>query len=559
MKIPLFFLSIRARLVLVSLLLLSIPLIGFRFIKDMEIYMREGQQQVLVGAAKLLSATLSDRPQLLMHNVNSELPNAATEAAQDVERQRILGVFANDAPETAASLGTAYLPSDDIERILNVVSKNTSRIWVVDTRAHVRGLAGSLVASNGNDKKLGFLQGIFKSIVRPLLQLFGKDNNVAMIEDASQTQRAVMSQVDRALNGEPTQLWRYLKDGRTVVLSAAQPVWVGDDIVGAVLIEETTRENQSVTATALESLLGMSFVVFAVGFIVLIAFAWRLTYRVQRLQTEASSAIDAQGRIKGVISGSQSRDELGALARTLEEVIQRLARYNGYLEQMASRLAHELRTPVAVVRSSLDNLRQADSPTQANTYIERADEGVKRLSLLIARMSEASQLEGMLHGSEKEIFDLVKVMSGCVEGYRLAYPANKFLFNATDPNISILGLPDTIAQLLDKLVQNAVDFSPQAMPITISVSRVSKFSELFGEISVVNSGPLIGLDILPNLFNSLVSSRSDTRDGNAHLGLGLYIVRLVAEFHGGDVEALNLTDGSGVRFSARIVADVLKS
>lgn len=556
MKVSLFLFSIRARLLLVSLLLLSIPLIGFRFIKGMESFLREGQQQVLVSAAKLLSATLSDRPYLLMRDRNA--PDVATEAKQDEERQRILGVFASDTPETAANLGAAYLPSEDIERILNVVSKNTSRIWVVDGRARVRGLAGSLAGSSRADKNTDFLQRIFKSVVRPLLRVFGKDSNAAMSEDTSQTQQAVMSQVDRALNGEPTQLWRYLKDGQTVVLSAAQPVWVGDDIVGAVVIEETTHENQSVTTAALESLLGMSFIVFAVGFIVLIAFAWRLAYRVQRLQIEASNAIDPQGRIKGMISGSQSRDELGALARTLEEVIKRLARYNGYLEQMASRLAHELRTPVAVVRSSLDNLRQADSPALANVYIERADEGVKRLALLIARMSEASQLEGMLNGSEKEKFDLVKVMAGCVEGYRLAYPANQFLFKHSDTNISVVGLPDAIAQLLDKLVQNAVDFSPQAMPITISTSRTLKASEIFAEISVVNNGALIGIDILPNLFNSMVSSRSKTRDGNAHLGLGLYVVRLIAEFHGGSVEALNLKDGSGVKFSARIIAEVLR-
>ena len=381
MGIPPFLLSIRARLLLVSLLLLLIPLIGFRFIKDMEIYLREGQQQVLVSAAKLLSAMLSDRPQLLTRGTNQDMPNAATEARQDVERQRILGVFASDTPETAASLGAAYLPSEDIERILNVVSKNASRIWVVDTGARVRGLAGSLTSMNVTDKKPDFFQRIFKSVVRPLLRLLGRDNLPTMIEDASQTQQAVMSQVDRALNGEPTQLWRYLKDGRTVVLSAAQPVYVGDDIVGAVVIEETTQSNQGIATAALESLLAMSFIVFVAGFMTLIVFAWRLAYRVQRLQAEASSAIDAQGRIKGMISGSKSRDEVGALARTLEEMIQRLTRYNAYLEQMASRLAHELRTPVTVVRSSLDNLRQANSLVAASVYIERADEGVKRLCL----------------------------------------------------------------------------------------------------------------------------------------------------------------------------------
>lgn len=542
MKPAKFFYSIRARLLLVSILLLLIPLLGFRFIKQMESYLREGQQQVLVSAARLLSATLSDRPQLLQRD-------APGESAEDAERRRLVGLFGSTTPETAANLGTAYLPSEDIERILNVVSKNASRIWVVDTHSRVRGLTGNLNTIDGSAKKIDFFQQVFQSIVRPLIHLLGADNAPVIDEDTAQTQQAVMAQVDRALSGEPTWLWRFLKDSRTVVLSAAQPIWLGDEIVGAVVVEETTRGNQALAAAALESLLAMSFIVFFAGFITLVLFAWRLAYRVQRLQSEAGLAIDSQGRITGAISGSQSRDEVGTLARTLEEVLQRLARYNSYLEKMAARLAHELRTPVAVVRSSLDNLRLARTPIDAAVYIERADDGVKRLSLLIARMSEASQLESMLHGSEKEGFDLVMVASGCVDGYRHAYPVNQFIFKTSEASILMLGLPDTIAQLLDKLVQNAVDFSPTKSAIVIATTRTTSTAC----IRVENTGPLLSPETLSTLFNSMVSARADGVNGGTHLGLGLYIVRLIAEFHGGTASAKNLPDQSGVRFEVQLL------
>lgn len=543
MKIASFLLSIRARLLLVSLLLLLIPIIGFRFVKNMEAYLREGQQQVLVSAARLLSATLSDRPQLLR--------DTSTENSEEQERRRVLALFGSAAPETAANLGKTYQPSEDIERILGVVAKNASRIWVVDTRSRVRGLSGNLNAQDTNPKTSDLLQKIYRSMIRPLIKLWGAESSTVIIEDDSQTAKAVMSQVNRALNGEPTWLWRYLKDGQTVVLSAAQPIWSGDEIVGAVVVEETTRGNQAITVAALESLLAMSFIVFFVGFLTLIVFAWRLAYRVRRLQSEADWAIDAQGRITGTISGSHSRDEVGALARTLEDVLKRLARYNAYLEQLAARLAHELRTPVAVVRSSLDNLRQADSLAGARVYIERADEGVKRLSLLIARMSEASQLESMLQDADKEPFDLVNVVSGCVDGYRLAYPDRIFILNAPSTAIMLVGLPDTIAQLLDKLVQNAIDFAAPNTPIVMTVSSTAKLAVL----SVANTGPYLTPDVSTSLFSSMVSSRAEGAEAGAHLGLGLYIVRVIVEFHGGRVSAKNLPDKSGVQITVRIPID----
>ena len=541
MSVAPFFLSIRARLLLVSLLLLLIPLIGLRFVNEMEGYLREGQQQVLISAARLLSATLSDRPQLLPHDT-------PVESGDEQERRRVLALFGSAAPETAANLGATYQPSEDIERILSVVAKNASRIWVVDSRARVRGLSGSLSPSESPANAPGVLQNVYQSMVRPAIKLWGAENSSAIVEDNAQTAKAVMSQVDRALNGEPTWLWRYLKDGRTVVLSAAQPVWAGDEIVGAVVVEETTRGNQAITVAALESLLAMSFIVFFVGFLTLIVFAWRLAYRVRRLQTEADRAIDLQGRIKGAISGSHSRDEIGALARTLEEVLQRLSRYNAYLEQMASRLAHELRTPVAVVRSSLDNLRDAASLTDANIYIERADEGVKRLSLLIARMSEASQLESMLQGEVKEPFDLVKVASGCVDGYCFAYPDNKFFFETGDNRVMLYGLPDTMAQLLDKLVQNAIDFATVGSTIVVAVSGTAKYATL----SVMNRGSTFTPETQLSLFSSMVSSRTDRTINGTHLGLGLYIVRLIAEFHGGTVSASNLEGNDGVQIEVRL-------
>lgn len=537
MALPPFFRSIRAKLLLIALLLLLIPLIGFRFVQQMEILLREGQRQVLVSAAKLLSVSLSERPQLFAA--------AASEGeVEQAERLKLLALFGSADPETAAQLGAAYLPSTEIEKILGVVAKSATRIWVIDSRLHVRGLAGNLNSGVTAKVPAGFFQRVYATAVRPIIRMFAHEPGTAISEDSGDATKAVMTQVDRALSGQPTAYPRYAKDGIAMVLSAAEPVWQGDNIVGAVVVEETTSGAQSITFAALESLLAMTLVVLLVGFGALLVFAWRLANRVRLLQREAETAIDAQGRIRGSISGSSAADEIGSLSRSLEAILNRLSHYNHYLEQMASRLSHELRTPVAVVRSSLDNLRATEISGKGMVYVVRADEGVARLSSLISRMAEAAQLESMLVGSEKESCDMAQLIAGCVEGYRLAYPSAAFVFVKPDSTIMCSVIADAIAQLLDKLVQNAVDFAVPGTPVSISVSKSANKICL----QVENKGKTIAPEISESLFNSMVSSRSDGMDTGSHLGLGLYIVRLIAEFHGGTANARNLPDDSGVRF-----------
>ena len=545
-SLPPFFRSIRARLLLIALLLLLIPLIGYRFLQEMDRYLREGHQQVLTSAARLLSATLSDRPQLF--SLNGEVSDAEAD-----ERRRLLALFSSADPEAAASLGTAYVPSSEIERMLGVVANSASRIWVVDAQSRVRGLSGSLQVAapagrNVPDAAGGSSLGarIYGGTVRPLLRAIADDGTGGSIEDPTDARRAVMRQVDRALVGEPNLRWRSAVKGSAEILAVAQPIWQGDNIVGAVVLEETTEAGKSIKSAALESLLATTMIVFAVGFVALIAFAWRLASRVRRLQNEADHAIDTYGRIRGDIAGTTVQDEIGALSRTLNGTLQRLKRYNDYLEKMAARLSHELRTPVAVVRSSLDNLRVGNIAENDRVYIERADEGVQRLSSLIARMSEASQLERMLASTDLVVFNLGTVVRGCVEGYRLAYSQRVFQFesDSTSP-IFINGSADAIAQMLDKLIQNAVDFATSGTAIRIALANHGRNVML----TVENDGPLLPANAAAQLFVSMVSSRSDGAAHGDHLGLGLYIVRLIAEFHGGNVNAANNESGRAVCFT----------
>ena len=189
--------------------------------------------------------------------------------------------------------------------------------------------------------------------------------------------------------------------------------------------------------------------------------------------------------MRGAITPTDARDEIGDLSRTTAAVLARLKDYNAYLEAMAGRLSHELRTPVAVVRSSLDNLKAQALGAEARVYVERAGEGVERLARLISRLSEATRLERLLESAERERFDLAAVVAGCVEGYRAAYPTRAFEYQPPAGPVGMLGVPDAFAQLLDKLVENANDFASAGTPVRISLAIRGPYAVL----AVENDGP----------------------------------------------------------------------
>ena len=101
--------------------------------------------------------------------------------------------------------------------------------------------------------------------------------------------------------------------------------------------------------------------------------------------------------------------------------------------------------------------------------------------------------------------------------------------------------------MLDKLIENAVDFSPPGATITVRL-RLEPDSAV---LEVENPGPPLPSEAPGQLFESLWQSRSGG-DNRPHFGLGLYIVRLIAEFHGGEACAANLPEGGGARFSVRL-------
>ncbi len=576
--------GLKAKLLLVTLSLAAIPLVGIGYVREMEALLIEQQEANLLAAARAIATALNERPALLrlkpqdpaLRREKEEAINAMLQgsAVASAEAQ-----VSNDAPlQTAAQIiateasAAPRAVSDEVENIVASLNRKGTRVWMIDKRFALLALTGTLKNTTGRppetvgtggsgsidvrkpmeDNASGSVTWWEKLeilLLRPLYQRLltrpTEDFDDALPEDAIVSG----SEVARALAGNGATRWRATPDSRARILSAAHPVWAGNEVVAAVVVEETGNMIASFTSRATEKLITATLAVFVLVAGVVLLFATRLASRVRRLRDEAESAIDAQGRVRALTAASDAGDEVGDLSRSFSQLLERLAQYHDYLENLGARITHEFRTPVTIVRSSLDNLAMQPLPAEARDYMQRANDGLKRLDNLISRMGEARRLEEALRDSERSIYDAGAVIKSCVEGYRMASAQQVFETHIDDGAVMVSGSPDLLAQAFDKLIANALSFAAPDSPLVIRLRSAGGETML----DIGNTGPLLPPGPVERLFDSMVSMRVDeVSNAESHLGLGLYVVRLVAQFHHGTATASNRHDGSGVTFTLRL-------
>ena len=451
-----------------------------------------------------------------------------------------------------SELGTVITPSPEIERILAGLKYADSRVWVVDKHKRVLARAGDIQSATGIevDKKESPSNPVWHWVeskwLLPLYYQILTRPPADFIDELDDAYALVGQDLGTVLNGQPESLWRLSPDNKAIVLSAAYPIFIEGNVMGAVIVEQTTNGIRTLRNRALEQLFHVILAVMSMGTLGLLLFATRISNRIRSLRDDTEAVIDDNGKIIGTLPASNQRDEIGDLSRSFADVLSRLQQYNSYLENMASRLSHELRTPIAVVKSSLDMLSHVNDTSQQAVFVERAQSGVNRLSTILNSMSEASRLEQAIAQEDMAQFNIVEVIQGCVEGYKHAYAQRIWRFSTSDNTLPVYGSAELVAQLFDKVISNAVDFSQDNDEIVISLEKKDK--QVFLRVS--NPGPLLPQGMKSQLTQSMVSVRKENEMQNTthspHLGLGLYIANMIANFHKGQLLLNDKTDGTGV-------------
>lgn len=333
-------------------------------------------------------------------------------------------------------------------------------------------------------------------------------------------------------------------------LLVVQPLQQQDQLKGYLLYSQTGEALMSLTNDALRRVTHRALLAMSIVVAVLILYASLLSWRIRRLKARAEAAISRDGKVNP-FEPSRRQDEIGDLSRSYHNLLQRVRNYTGYLETLGGKLAHELRTPLAIVKSSLE-LAQS-SPGHNAEYLQRAQEGSERLRLILSAMSEASRVEQTLQQSEFQHFDLSALVRDMAQAYGDTYTGHRFQSHLPAEPAWVFGSPELLVQLLDKLTDNARDFAPPDSTIDIAINGLKNQWLL----TVSNPGPTLPANLEEQLFDSLVSQRDAGHKGQApHLGLGLYIVRLIAAAHDGRVEAHNRAQGDGVIFTVSLPAGI---
>jgi signal transduction histidine kinase len=346
--------------------------------------------------------------------------------------------------------------------------------------------------------------------------------------------------VSAALAGQSHAEW--LRTGsQELLLAAAAPIVVAGQVRGAVVLEQAGDQLLDLRDRALHRLFNFTLWAIAVVVIFLFGFATWISVRIGRLRSAADSAVGNDGSIRLSMPESTSTDEIGALARGFERLLARLNEHSQYLRTLGGKLSHELRTPLTIVRSSLDNLESEGLREDQRKYVTRARDGAQRLQSILSALGAAARVEESIKQAERHSFDLRDLLATALGAYRDGFPDARFELDTPPEACFMRGAPDLIIQMLDKLIENAVDFCPQGGLISVALSRSSDHYEL----AVRNDGPPIPDAMLGRLFESLIEQRQG-HDDKPHFGLGLYIVRLVAEFHGGRATAANAPQGGAV-------------
>jgi two-component system sensor histidine kinase ChvG len=427
-------------------------------------------------------------------------------------------------------------PSAELRKVADSLVLPGMRILVTDASGWRLAVAGTLSEKNtdatfGN----GWSERIYDLLV--------EDGEAAASAEPNPAGRELEPYVSAALGGREMASWfRGEESGRAIVAVAA-PIKDGDEVLGALILQQGTDAILSSTNKGLARLINLTIVATLLVAAALIGYASWLSRRIRHLSVAAEDALENE-TLQSSLPSALAEDEIGDLSRSFSHVLRQLGDYNAYLRTLASKLSHELRTPLAIVTSSLENLEHEPLNESSAGYIARAREGADRLRKILSAMSEASRVEELMQYADPEVFDLTVVLQSTVGAYRDVYKERRFEFECSLDSAPASGSPELLIQMLDKLVDNAVDFSAADDVIRIGLAD----SDDDWRLSVTNPGPALPEHMRTQLFDSMVSVRGS--ENSQHLGLGLYVARLIIEGHGGSIAADNV-DG-GVMFEARL-------
>jgi len=505
---------ISIRLLLFNILLVFVPVAGFLYLGVYEQQLLEDQERSMVQQGRLLAAALGEQGELSPPIAESLLRrlDQRTEARLRIfGRSGILLADSSRLGPRREEPGSEYArsPVKARDNLLYKVAAGLYRFYrrlrepSVDVRSgapHREPYPAAVVAAA--------LTGRYGATVRPT-------------------------------GGER---WR-----PSITLHSAIPVRTGGQVVGAVLVSQSTvrilRELDQVRLDVLKVFLG-SVVVAAVLSLLL---AGTITHPIRRLRDEANELLDRRGRLRRRFGGTHRADEIGDLTRALEQLTARLAAHQQTLEAFASDVSHELKNPLASIRSATELLGEIEDPDDRERFVALVQREVTRMERLLTGLREIGEIDARLETEAPTIVDLDSLLKEAAEGFRrradTAGHGVKLVLHAPGEPVPVRVRPERLLQVFENLLDNARGFSPVGGTVTVTLERGATAA-----VRIDDEGPGIPETHLDRIFDRFFTYRPGephARDG--HTGLGLAIAKAIIEGYGGAIRVENRGEG-GARF-----------
>tara|TARA_A100001011_G_scaffold371985_1_gene429886 strand:- start:354 stop:2444 length:2091 start_codon:yes stop_codon:yes gene_type:complete len=457
----------------------------------------------------------------------------------DDDTRVIESITATLPSDDKEAFGLVLLKSPEVLRIVEGLGYSGANIQVIDRQGRIRVDEGGIqLASSELQKKkhenwflfINFLLDSLYSIAETSLQTSTGEIESKVIKEAL----AGKANFERKFSPE---------EGELII--AAHPIVAEDEIIGTVILKQNTDRILKLRRDGLTQIVNFSVLSIFIFVALILAFSVRLARRIRKLGGEATNAIDVYGRLQTnrLLAETDSDDELGDLARSFSGMLARLHQHTQFLENMPRTLRHEINNPLNTLSTSLQNLEDEPAIQDRQKYLDSAKRAVMRIGTIVQNLADAASLEEALEAEEFEPIDLSTLVRSYINNCKATHKNRQFEYQGSQSAVICKVSDSRIEQVLDKLVENALDFAIDESTIIIGLTNE------FGKITlfVTNYGPTIPTGHIDRIFDSMVSIRdTDTR---MHFGMGLYIVRVIAEHHGGSAMAKNLTNDNGVEIS----------
>jgi two-component system sensor histidine kinase ChvG len=329
----------------------------------------------------------------------------------------------------------------------------------------------------------------------------------------------------------------------TPVMSAAAPV------DGGALLVTSNERNLIRSMRSQRAVLGLAMAVAILMSVLLSLFLARTIVRpLRRIALAAHRVRLGRAREVRVPRLPSRRDEIGLLARSVADMSQSLRQRIDNIEAFAADVTHELKNPLASLRSAIDGLESVKDAKLRKRLMQVARDDVVRLDRLISDISEAARTDAELARARFEPVDLGPLIEQLVQAWdnrRDKGDARIAFARPRKASTVVMGDPGRLARAIDNILDNAVSFSPAGGLVEVAASHVGNNVR----IRIDDEGPGVPEEAREAIFHRFHSIRPESEHFGRHSGLGLAIAKAIVEGHDGEISVYDRDDApSGARF-----------